>query len=409
MRHVKAAALGLVACKMFSLQAIGQQPDLGAVFSAPIDVERETRLTTVPIDVKAGKLLLNASVNDKDARMVFDTGSPTILSRQLANSLELEIVGQNTGVDANGTQVRMDVAVVESLVLGDVEFQHVPVLIFDFSRLSLGSCFIKDGILGSEIFPGSVWQVDLEAQEIRIAESAHDLGIADTASSTALHDFGYPHAPIVDYAIGRLEDKALFDTGSSEAVSLFEKAMNAPAMKKATVSRSRRTGRGIEGVSAGGKGEAMALNSIELKGLTLGSHKTGPLRAVSRSVPPSLIGAGLLSSYTVTLDYPGKRFILEPRAAPIPKKAASGYSVMFVEDEATVAQVFEKSEAAKAGLEFGDVVKSANGMSLVPDDEASRCEKALWLADEFDSSKSADLVVVRNGKDVAINVPATSD
>lgn len=408
MRLIKVAALALIACKTPNLHAAGQQPDLKAVFSAPIEIEREARMAAVPFGVKAGKLHIEASVNGHDARMVFDTGSPTILSRQLADSLDLEIIGQNTGVDANGTQVTMDVAVIESLSLGDVAFQDVPVLIFDFSDLSLGPCLIRDGVLGSEIFPGSAWQIDLEAQEIRIAESAGDLGIADTAFSTALHDFGYPHAPIVDYAIGKLEDKALFDTGSAKTVSLFEKAMNTPAVEKATVSRSSRTGRGIEGVSAGGQGEAMALRSLELKGLTLGSHQTGKLRAVSRSVPPSLLGAGLLSYYTITLDYPGKRFVLEPRSVPGAKNTASGYSVMLVEDEAKVVQLFDKSEAAKAGLEFGDVIKSVNGMSLVAEDGDSLCEKALWLADEFDPSKSADLIVVRNGKEVTINVPATS-
>lgn len=404
MQLAKAAALCLIACYAASLRALAQPSGSGEILSAPVTIEREAPVAALPVEIRAGKLNLHAKVNGEDAAMVFDTGSPTILSRQLADRLGLEVVGQNTGVDANGRHVTMDIAILDSLALGEVTFRNVPVLIHDFSALALGDCFLRDGVLGSEIYPGSAWQIDLGAGEVRIAESAEALGIAGTAPGAPLYDFGYPHAPIIDYSVGKLKDKALFDTGSGESVSLFTGAMDSPAVKKATVRNSKRSGRGMEGVSAGGRGEIMALHALELKSMTLGGQTIGPLRAVSRSVPPSLIGAGLLASHTVTLDYPGNRFLLAPRVEPAAPEASRDYALMPGETGAEVVQLFDRSNAARAGLELGDIVTHIDGTSLIPGEETERCEKALWLADEFDPSQAADLTLSRNGEQIHLHI-----
>ena len=67
-------------------------------------------LTTVPLDIRMNKLYVSATLEDQTRAFIFDTGSPTILSQELADALGLERTGSNTGRDANGRMVTMDTA-----------------------------------------------------------------------------------------------------------------------------------------------------------------------------------------------------------------------------------------------------------------------------------------------------------
>ncbi|WP_370235246.1 MULTISPECIES: aspartyl protease family protein [Henriciella] len=389
--------------------AVAQQADLRAVFSAPVGIERASPVASLPVQIEAGKLKLDAAVNAKPGRFVFDTGSPTILSSTFAADLGLEIVGQNTGKDANGVPVSMDVAVVDTMTLGDTTFRNVPVLIFDFAGLPLADCFIGDGVIGSEIFPGSAWRINTETGEIQIAASVSDLGLSEEISGAPLYDFGYPHAPIIDYSIGAMHDKALFDTGSGKVFSLFAKAMQSPEVKAATVSGSVRKGSGSEGVSAGGQGAVTDLVTLQLQSLQIAGVSLQDVPAQSRLAPPSLLGAGVLSSHIVTLDYPGKRLLLEPRSAPVTTQSSGNYAIMYGDEGAEVTQLYEKSEADRAGLRLGDRVTYVNGRALsVPDDE-QQCATARWLVDEFDATQPATLVIDRQGREIFIELTGATD
>lgn len=115
--------------------------DLHRVLTASPTVERTDPISTIPMDIQMNKLFVSATVHDQTRTFIFDTGSPTMLSQRFATELGLEIVGSNTGLDANGREVTMGVAMVDSLALGEVTFHRVPVLVFDFDQLYLGSCF----------------------------------------------------------------------------------------------------------------------------------------------------------------------------------------------------------------------------------------------------------------------------
>lgn len=399
-------ALTASALLAFATPSSAQQPDLRAVFTAPIGIERAAQVVEIPVTVRAGKLFITAAVNGQTREFIFDTGSPSILAKDFADALGLTPVGQNRGTDAHGAQVRMDVAVTDTIALGDITFSKAPVMVFDYSDLPLGPCLIDGGVIGSEILPGSAWQIDLQRGVLRVAETVSALNGAPTLTAP-LHDFGYPHAPIIDYAIGGLSDKALFDTGSAEDLSLFTKVFEDRGVQNAITRGSLRKGRGSEGESAGGRGETVDLNRFELSGLRIGGASPGAVDATTRSAPPTLVGAGLLDSYIVTLDFPGKRFLLEERTQKSLAGASAGFSIAFVGDEAQVVQLFEQSAAARAGLQLGDRVLSAHGRSLATSPDNDRCTSARWLIETFQPSAAGEIIVQRNGQPVALSVQAT--
>ena len=387
-------------------RAPAQQTGLQQRLAQPIAIERDAPVTSVPITLRASKLFVDASINGQSRAFIFDTGSPTILTREFADALGLETIGRNTGVDANGTPITMDVAIARSITIGDVEFRDVPVLIHDFGDLSFGSCLLDGGVIGSEILPGSAWRIDLAARRLSIATDAAALGGAAPAVRARLHDFGYPHAPIVDYALGDVRDKALFDTGNSNELVLFRRVFDSPGVQRELVPGSRRAGRGSEGESAGGRGADGELFAFEVGELELDGRPIGPLAGTTRSVPPSLVGAGILDTYVATLDFPGGAFLLEARRDPAPRRGRAGYGIALAGDHAEVVQLFENSAAAAAGLRLGDRVVAIGERSLETA-EADRCEAALWLADGFDPSAANEIVVLREGRPQRIEVPST--
>tara|TARA_R110002051_G_scaffold32382_2_gene72989 strand:+ start:65721 stop:66935 length:1215 start_codon:yes stop_codon:yes gene_type:complete len=399
-------AFGVFLCwAMVAAPASAQNADLGRLLAAPIRIERATPVTAVPLEPRGNILFVQASANGETSEFILDTGSPTVLSREFAESLGLEVVAQNTGRDANGTEITMDFAILDTLTLGTAVFHDVPVLIHDFSGLDMGACLVSAGILGSELFPGSAWRVDTEARQLTFAASLDEMAPINPVVTTHLYDFGYPHAPIIDYSVGDVSDKALFDTGNSAWVTLFSEVAETASVQQEIPRDTIVNGTGFEGESAGGRGEAGALTWFTLQNFRLGHDSLGAVRATSRAVPPTLVGYGVLSSYVATMDYPGEQFLLEVRNVPASAREEPGYSLALIGDQVEVVQLFDGSAPANAGLRLGDQVTALSGQSMIVTEENPKCSVANYLIESFDGSQAADLTVVRDGITSTISIP----
>lgn len=400
--------LGLAAALLLSCTP-EHTPKLGQSIARPPVIEREARVARLPLGRKMTKLTLAASIKGVTRDFVFDTGSPTILNRNFAASLDLEIIGQSTGRDANGRLVTMDVAVVERLSLGPpgggLTFRQVPVLIFDFARLELGPCLFDGGVIGSEIMPGNAWRIDTEQHRLDIAATQDDLPPA--AHKIPLHSAGYPYAPLIPYEIGAVRDFALFDTGNSGQLVLYAPVARAPSVQRRIQPGTLRRGRGSAGVSASGAGEVGTLTRFTLSETRLGDEPLGLMVTTTRKAPPSLIGAALLDQYIVTLDYTTDTLLLQKRQNPVPASIDPGYALSIVDGAATVTQLFEDSPAARAGLRLGDRVISVNGHQLNGADPVARCESATWLTETFDRTAATELLLQRRNGPETIRIPAT--
>ncbi|WP_300545617.1 aspartyl protease family protein [Maricaulis sp.] len=388
-----------------SAPGLPQDRELPELLNAPIEVERPQPVASTALETRFGKLFLNATVNGETHEFIFDTGSPTMLSRSIAERLGLTTIGHNTGLDANGNSVTMAFALVDELAVGGAVFHDVPVLVFDFTELSLGGCIIDGGILGSEILAGSAWLIDTENETLSFAANADALGSGEAVVDAGLSDFGYPHAPIIAYQVGDVTDRALFDTGSAEAVSLFRTLIQDASVRDAIAADSMVTGRGSEGESAGGYGEITDLARFTLEAFSIDGQSVAPLRANTRGAPPTLVGAGMLDTYRVRLDYPQGRFVLERRDEALPDEAESGYSVAFVDGQARVVQIFSGSPAAEAGLQLGDQVIAIDGRRLDVTPASPMCETALWLLNGFDAARGGVFEIQRGDTRMTVSVP----
>lgn len=397
----------LAAFAASSVSAQTQDRPLSEILTDPIANEREVSVTHVPVEIRNGKLHIEATMDGQTRKFLFDTGSPTVLAKHFADTLDLEVIGQNTGVDSHGNQVAMDFVIVDRLTLGDITFRKVPVLVHDFSDNDMGRCVIGNGLIGSEIFSGNAWRIDTQAKRLSIAGSASELPAPSGETlRTTLYDTGYPHAPIVGYAVGDLADKALFDTGNSANISFFENAASHPSVQGAIVPGTRVQGEGYEGESAGGVSESGPLKRFKIANVSFPSGTLDATQSIVRAMPPTLLGAGLLQSYIVTLDYPGRQMVLEKRTEPDAVRPAAGYGIAMIGGRTIVARLFAGSAAERAGLKLGDHVIEAQGRPLTQIEGSGYCDTVNWLVGEFDPRDAAELVVQREDGPHRFSLPA---
>ena len=386
-------------CAM-DVEAQAETELLRDVLSKPIKIERDEVVTSIPLQIRSGMLHLTASINDFTGEFVFDTGSPTVIDQTIAEKLNLKILGENTGLDSNGREVTMKIALAEKITLGGISFYDVPVMVHDYGSVPLGKCYLPNGVIGSELLPGGVWRIDLSNHSLKMSANIEQLKSLSGSKKIPLHSFGYPYPPIIDYSIGRFTDKALFDTGNASEIVLFEPIVADKWVSNEIDKGTIKVGRGRLGTSAGGIGDIVPLRNFQIKSLGLGNYELENVNAKTRAVPPTLIGRGLLSSHIVTLDYVNADFWLSPMptADSQAKEDAPGFALSVTDDKLEVSQMFESSRAERAGLMLGDEVVEIDGLSPPLSTSDQQCQTSRRLSEQRNLRAIKKIKIYRNGE-----------
>lgn len=318
-------------------------------------VEQDAISFELPLETVGNMLFVEVELGGAPRRFLFDTGSPSMMSAQLATTLELEVVDRRQGRDSHGAVVDTDV-VQADLALGGTVVHKVPFFVAEFPKPA--QCLF-DGVLGSEVLPLCAWQIDLPDGVLRCSSDLASLDHVDETKRLPLHDFGYPHAPILDIRFAReATSKALFDTGSPEYLAISPPDLGG-ARRNDAVGASI-AGHGSLGASLGGRAPQKDQFRVQLRSLAIGDVQLGRVDAVVRESPPSLIGASMLEHFVVTLD-PRTRAAWFDRYRDGPYARASyGFGLAF-EDGVSVSLVWDESPAAAAGLQVGQQLSSING------------------------------------------------
>lgn len=312
----------------------------------------------VPMQVFANQLHVDVVIKGKPRRFLFDTGSPSMMNAALAAELGLEAVDRRQGRDSYGALVESDI-VQADISLGGTTFRKVPVFVTEFPRVP--GCLIE-GVLGSEVLPLCAWQIDVPGGALRCNTDVQALAHVKTAKKMPLHGFGYPHAPILDIQLAtNASSKALFDTGSPEYLTIsppdLEGARRNDGIGKTVA------GTGSVGGSMGGRAPDQAQLLVLLKDMAIGTVSLGPVGALRRDSPPSLIGSSILRHFVVTLDPRHSTAYFDPvRGGPF-ARPSFGFGLDF-SDPVTVAMVWEGSPAEAAGLRVGQTVTSLDGRAV---------------------------------------------
>jgi hypothetical protein len=313
----------------------------------------------IPVKLFAAKLYVNVEIGGEERRFVVDTGSPSMIDAQLANELGLKVVDTNKGRDAHGSLIETNI-VQTSLTIGGSEFHKVPIMTADFSGSPSTQSFIGDGVLGSELLPLGVWQMDLRNSVLRFDTDLTKLPYLDDAIELMLYQFGYPHTPIFDVTFSKsARSKAMFDTGSSSFFSISSNDL-AGARNESGIGKTV-FGYGSSGTSLGGQAMETELLLIELPTLSIGKLPLGAVSAFHRDMSPSLIGAGMLKYFIITLDSRSEKAYFKQYSDEPYVIRSFGFTLAF-NNAISVGAVWDDSPAKAVGLRPGMELISINGI-----------------------------------------------
>lgn len=317
---------------------------------------------SLPVEVFSSLLFVEIEVGGSSRRFLFDTGSPSMMSRDLVEELGLEVVDKRQGRDSHGAIVESDI-VQADFTLGGTTFHNVPVFVTEFPRAQ--QCLF-DGVLGSEVLPLCAWQIDLPESALRCNSEVSGLGHIKDATKQTLYSFGYPHAPIVDVRLAEnARSKALLDTGTPEyffiSPSDFEGAKRNGGIQKII------SGVGSIGASIGGRAPDREQHMVQLSELVIGGDsgrvQLNQVRAPLRASSPSLIGSSIMQNFIVTLDMKNSLVYFERIRDGSYVRQSYGFGFDF--DEAvSISAVWDDSPASAAGLRVGQRITSINGQPI---------------------------------------------
>ncbi|UCE26603.1 MAG: aspartyl protease family protein [Candidatus Coatesbacteria bacterium] len=326
--------------------------------------EGDAASTTVPLDFVGKAPCVPVRIVDSEPlNFLFDTGaSISVLDASVADELGFETEGELGGTGAGGTDTA-SLALVPSMSVGGVAVMNPMVAVFDISAISELAGKKIDGVLGADICRRFVVELDYENENLTIYEP-DEFDPPIDAEFIPITYLGGVGIPLVSASVDDYEGEFVLDTGNSGSL-VFHKPY---ADEHGLLGRFDKK----VATSAYGVGGFFTNYSVRAEGLGLGHYviddpvveiTTAEEGAMAMENVAGNIGAGVLSRFTLYLDYRGNRLGLIPNSFfddPFPYNR-TGFTLARTEAGYVVKAIIGESPAAKAGMEKGDVITAVDG------------------------------------------------
>lgn len=366
----------------------------------------------IPVEFNTVHIFLQASVNDSDPLwFILDTGaSITVLNTDVARSLGLDLKGKIEGRGAGEGSVEVNLIPDVSVTLPGVELDGQTVAALPLGDIEARMGRAVDGILGYDFISRFVVEIDYFDHSLTL----HDRHTFDYQGDGAVAPVVLAGStPEVEAAITApggepITGEFLVDTGASGSVICTKPFAAANHLSSAF----SKTFEYIGGFGVGGESSSTIarLASLTIGGLTFKapacalSHDEGG--ALADPHIAGLIGGMVLSRCTVFFDYDRKRMILEPNA-DFDKPFELDWSGLILKTGGrgdfhtiTVVRTIPGSPAEAAGIQEGDVITAADGVTA-----DALTTQVLWKK-FLHAGETVHLTIDRDGKsmDVALEL-----
>ena len=282
-------------------------------------IGQNTKTWVVPFDLVQQKyVLLDVTINSSDTlSFILDTGAATsLLDKDRAEELGIEANYQQKVDGASGTKT-YDVALGQTVRLSDLTLKGVNFVLEDLDKLGKKLATPFDGIIGFELFKRYVTKLSFEENRLTF----YPLGVMPDLEEFTKHEFRFGRGiPIPQLKAGislssgdTLSGEVFFDSGAGLTLLI-----NTPFGKQHNLSRFAED---VSGEQAEGLGGSSTFKSIQIDQFRLEpySFKNMRIKLSGNSSGVSsyegymgIMGADIISKFTVILDYSSKQLYLKP-------------------------------------------------------------------------------------------------
>jgi hypothetical protein len=340
-----------------------------------------TQVSETSFELVGNHAYLVAEASGHPCRLVVETGAGmTLIDETAAATLGLTLSAPQGAVGAGGlSSVRF--GRLSELRLDGVTVRDLPVAVTSLTPLRRRTGQDFHGLLGSDVLQRHVVEIDYAARRMRLHDPERfQYDGAGIAIPFALErnlivipvEVAQPGRPP---AVGRFA----VDTGAGGRMAV---ALSAPFVAAHHLLDGTNTltppggGTGLGGATVGLIGR---LDRIGLANFTLTQpiafFTTGTGGFLGDASMAGVIGTELLRRFHVTIDYPGRRLILEPSTAVSDRFDYDMSGLTLTTDETDgghviVSGVLDSSPASEAGAQAGDVLLAVEGTAVRPTDLA---------------------------------------
>ncbi|MGJ8660248.1 MAG: retropepsin-like aspartic protease [Cellulophaga fucicola] len=139
--------------------------------------EQENFKVTLPFNIKNGFIIVPVEINNKNYNFLFDTGTPTLVSKELAKSLKLKAIDSVKAADVYNNKQQNKYTRLKKVRIGTIDFIETVAIINNFNSIPTWSALNIDGFIGASLMQHAVWDIDFDKQQITITDDELKLNL----------------------------------------------------------------------------------------------------------------------------------------------------------------------------------------------------------------------------------------
>lgn len=323
------------------------------------EIEQDNFKVVIPFEYRFGLVFLKVNIEGSDYNFLFDTGAPNLLSKKLAEKLNLKLKKSGEIEDSQGKSSKLNILNIDKISIGRIDFLNTGALTSDLSAPNDISCLNMDGIIGANLMKKAIWEIDYESREITITNSIDSLEIP--SDSKKIHfDQSLQGSPYIDLKInGKLIKDILIDLGSNGDFEFSNKILRKLQRQESFPRTTFAYGSKSSGLY--GRGSNDTIRFAMVSNITLG-EQTLNRQILKFSENDPKIGTNFFKNYRVILNWDSEELIMiKINEYDNTKKKIIGFKPIIEGDKIFIGYIHNKSSADNAGLKLGDQIIEVNG------------------------------------------------
>lgn len=338
-------------------------------------VKNEVHMDTIPFTHDDGWITVEVKLSgtpDKK-KFIVDTHAGTMLFESSFPNHPYKQVMSAKAKDFNGHSFNTEVVEIESLQLGDIEFEKVIGSVTKKPKV----CADFDGILGNDLLRLLDWQIDFENNILVVSSDSKGYDIADDAMILPMKQLDKSGVFYLNIDDGKKGYESIsVDLGAKTSFFLVPGTLR--RLQKNGLVSQMLSDTGANSVSLAGKEKITVTNLGAIQRLKFyeTDYVLDSVYFTSSKGSLEVFGCSFFKNFRTTIDYSGKRVILEPRKKnySVSNLKNRGFYFERRDDKLYLGRVYENSPASALGLRTGQRVLAVDGEDTRETDMSKLCD-----------------------------------
>lgn len=367
-------------------------------------VEQKEYNIQIPFEYKLGLIFIDVEIDGSTYKFMIDSGSSNVISKDLAEKLNLQSANKNNVEDSKGVSSDFDFTVIEKIGIGQLNYLDTGAAIIDLDASDDIACLNIDGLIGANLMKKSIWKIDYTAKMIQISNDINSFEVPDGNKKIPMFT-ELTGSPIIDVIIDEIEEKnVIVDVGSNAGFSLSMDTYN--ALVKDNPNMVKRSSYGLSS-SALSEDNFMTTTFHEVLTNTISFGEVSLKDThveFSEDDKVSTIGSEFLENYDVIINWSDYEIILiKKKESSTLETSSYGFGYRYSNNNIVIDKLLNNSKAEKEGLKINDRIIRINNTFFGKVLASEWCQILQnGLFDE--NSDTIELVIIRGDKELTFNL-----